>query len=370
VPEYDENDFLSEVLTPKDFGHYRRFLGDALRMPPLRPDDGPWEWRADFGSAAPASPPRYRPPRMALPAPRHEAITRIGTGPDRCTSDQRLALQPEICWDVCGYYRRLGVHWRATRKELREAYFEKGAAGAGRGRADLTYALSQLLNKETRYEYDRLPLGALYLKDRDVEAWVKEMAHRAANAMRERGTQMTASDVLRDWGLEAQPRPPGEDGDAGSPPDAYEQPQAETPWMSQWAWYIEQGVTRSEDWTVRLALLGEWQKLLIRAFARCGARVTFGVGLCVDPGFSIRPSYATGTLVILLGPSVPSQQLADDAVTEWGFAEEKKQLSRCRGVLCPTSTRVPTRPRPPPRPTAPALTSCPSSLAMRCSSAR
>lgn len=316
---FDE-DFLSSVLTPQEFAHYRRFLGDALIPHYLPPEqEESWQWQAKVIR-------RERPAPLPVAAVtagherRGNEMTLIGSGPDRCTSDQRLARRPEICWDVCGYYRRLGVPWTATRRQLRDAYIMLGAALDGRGNASLAYALSQLLDEDIRREYDAVPLGGLFLKDQDVVTRLKAAAQRAASRMAAQGyTSITEEDVLSDWGLRLTP-PGADDAESAGERRTTLPPAAPSPWLAVWSWYIEARAVHDGAWALRAEHLGAWQQMLVRAFAARGMRVTFGVGLGASEGFSIRPSYNTGTLVILLGPDEPTQQMADDAADTWGLA--------------------------------------------------
>lgn len=330
------DEFLFSVLTEEDLTHYRRFLGSALPLTP--PVEERWQWNATVTGReeAPARPE----PRRALVTPpwrrRVPVLVPAGIGPDRCSSSQALAPRPLMCWDVCGYYSRLGVHWKATRRQLREAYLARGAALAGKGNADLAYVLSQLLNPEIRREYDAVPLGGFFLRDRDTVAALKRAAHRVARTrMRysvpeeaqeeEQTPEDLARQVLREWGFRLGPGSdePGRQRPETAASQAPEQPTRtwSPPWRTRWTWYADRECDSTDrTWDERVAALERWQLLLVRAFSAKSARVEFGVGLSADAGFTITPSYRTGTLVILLGPGEPTQQLADEAVTEWGFA--------------------------------------------------
>ena len=67
-------------------------------------------------------------------------------GPAEFSTCTDLALRPEVCWDTNRYYRTLGVHWKATKKELMKAYQALGTMPS----AYATYAFKQLLDPEVR----------------------------------------------------------------------------------------------------------------------------------------------------------------------------------------------------------------------------
>lgn len=84
-----------------------------------------------------------------------ERPRRVGSGPVLFSTCTDLVParhhDPPWCWDVEGYYRELGVHWRAGKTELRRAYLVLDGPSSSR----LTYVLAQLLDPETRRLYDR-----------------------------------------------------------------------------------------------------------------------------------------------------------------------------------------------------------------------
>lgn len=121
---------------------------------------------------------------------------RAGIGPDTASSCTDLALDPQICWDVNGYYASLGVGWRASRKELGLAYLAAG----GHTSVYLTYVLSQLLNPDVRRAYDRMGLGEVFLDDDYVQAALKRQASSEASRRSAAGATMSADEVLDEWG--------------------------------------------------------------------------------------------------------------------------------------------------------------------------
>src|SRR5690348_4532650 len=88
---------------------------------------------------------------------RYETPVRLGWGPDRWSTSMALVPVERVCHDVNGYYRELGVDWRATRKELLQAYLAKD----GQSDVRLTYVFKQLLNPQVREAYDKSPKGEL-----------------------------------------------------------------------------------------------------------------------------------------------------------------------------------------------------------------
>lgn len=272
--------------------------------------------------------------RQAEQQPAPAGLLQQGRGPDRCSTSQELALSPQICWDVCRYYRRLGLHWKATRKEIRHALHELKAT-VGAGKPDLIYAAKQLLDETIRREYDRVPLGMLFLKDKDVVALLKRAAQQAASAMAARGFHQTPEDVLGSWGFNVNPPTgPGGGGEKSQAPAASLPSllRATARWHSQWSWYYDP-VMLNHPLGWREERLEEWQHLLVSAFARRGLRAQFAVGLCDAETFSVRPVPNAGILVILLGSGEPSPELAADAVDVWGLIQQTQSQGDMHATL-------------------------------------
>jgi hypothetical protein len=322
---------LDQVLTPEERRHYEKFLGAGFRITTfVHPhEERPWTWTATSIREDEPSPGRWGEIRAAEQRETRDGLlVKRGSGPDTCSSSQVLALSPEWCWDVCNYYGRLGLHWKATRRQIREA-LTKSRALVGGGSEYLTYAASQLLNQQIRREYDRCPLGALFLKDKVVVGLLKQAATQAASAMAARGFhQTTPEDILGSWGFSVDPPGgPGGEGEDGQvpaslPPSPY---RASPGWANQWGWYYdpqapESLLSWSEDRMMR------WQLLLIREFARRGMNIQFAVGICSAETFSIRPAPDPGILVILLGEGEPTPELAADAADMWGLVRQPKRL--------------------------------------------
>lgn len=120
---------------------------------------------------------------------------RLGLGPVRWSTSQALVPVERVCHDVNGYYRELGVDWRATRKELREAY----VACQGQSSARLTYIFKQLLNPEVREAYDKMAAGDVFLDDYTTDE-LKRRAHEEAGKRSMMGQSVSAGDVMDEWG--------------------------------------------------------------------------------------------------------------------------------------------------------------------------
>jgi hypothetical protein len=307
---------LDELLGEKDVRHYLKFIEGANRSFVVNPgsleeaeDEGrvPPEWEASGGGVW---------TKPGIPAGRE--IVRVGFGPDSCSPSGELRVQPEVVWDVCGYYRRLGAHWSATRRQLVSCYL--GRAGARQDTGDtraLTYALAQLLDPEIRAAYDRAPLGSLFLLDQPTQEMLKAAAAlAAARRAYETGEVVTAEDVLEEQGLRLQPKSAREEAMA-----AAEEPDPESAesryvlgsspalrWQRQWSWYEEPGTLQSAG------VLEEWQALLIGAFREENLIVSFAVGFSSDGSVKVILAECPRPLLCLLDNGPPTAGKARDAI--------------------------------------------------------
>lgn len=246
-----------------------------------------------------------------------DVVMRRGSGPDYCSSSTVLAVSPEVCWDVCGYYRRLGVHWKATRLQLRIAYIKRG----GPVSRSLTYALHQLLDKELRAVYDRMPLGGLFLADRDVQEGLKRAAAAMAARMAACGRLVSSEDVLRDWGFGTEPGKPEassrEQAQAAAgqlAPDPDETLGSSiSDWSLDWSYYVMSPRDPGESGD-----LPAWQDLLREAFRIRGLpSARFAVGICSGADYLIWRRMSPDAGIILLGIEPPTLSLALRAAAEW-----------------------------------------------------
>jgi hypothetical protein len=168
-----------------------------------------------------------------------------------------LVPSPLLCWDVNGYYRELGVDWRAGKAELRRAYL----ALDGQRSPRLTYVLAQLLDPATRRAYDRAPLGSqfrdLYV---DQELWRSLVGQAGGDDDLLRflagAVGMDLADALDEGSLE--------DQDEGAPPEQDHFPYAYYLWRAQ---HPDPGLLRT------------WQALLVRAASERGVVAQVAVGV-------------------------------------------------------------------------------------------
>lgn len=264
-------------------------------------------------------------------------LTQGGRGPRVCSSSQALALLPEVCWDVCGYYRMLGVHWKATNKEIRLAYLEKDPRQED---PDLFYAMSQLLDPLIRRAYDLMSLGELFMGDRNVReridaAAAQEASRRNADAWlagEAYDEKEQNKDVLREWGFER----------VSSADEARERLRAQyasqTPlgseetalgktlsgWDRRWGYYH---LVDPYDDTPALdaRVLEIWQALLCRALSDRGVTVAFSVGTWPGHGPKILLDSNEPCIIFFIGNEPPNPELATDAVSGYMARIEQEQ---------------------------------------------
>jgi hypothetical protein len=208
----------------------------------------------------------------------HGILLRQGFGcPTRASSRGTLAVLPEWSWDVCGYYVSLGVHWTATRGEIRRAYIAACAREGGQHQDEyLTYVMAQLGDERIRRLYDLVPLGGVFLLDRYVETRIKRAAAAEAARRVAEGGEATTEDVLDEMGLHEEPRAPqgGEPGAEDGPEPVQEAPRSR--WGVVWGHYLlagSQGVPVHDT-----ALLEAWQGMVAAALRARGIVMEFAVG--------------------------------------------------------------------------------------------
>ena len=245
------------------------------------------------------------------------SLVRVGDGPDWCSSSAELAITPEICWDVCGYYAAVGVHWKATRREMQEAVMANPGWWDDR---ELVYALKMLLDPVIRFLYDRMGLGELFMADRRVQEEIKRRAK--MQAARE---GISVDEVLERAGMHMQQetgeRELAKDQDQtrrqamASPDPGPADPSvilgSSIPeWDRRWSYWTE-GRSRGESGD-----LPAWQLMIGAEFRARGVTARFAVGLTAGPGFSVEARTSEGASIILLGTEPPSPALARKAVRE------------------------------------------------------
>jgi hypothetical protein len=323
----------SDFLTPEEIKHYSRFLGQGAFTIFVHPDaKESWRWTATTVTSGTQNA-SYRYAAIAavqeLPT-RDGLLLPVGRGPAVASSCQELARFPEIVWDVCGYYRRLGLRWTATKRQIRDALMKRKAT-IGAGKSHLVYAAKQLLDDGVRARYDRMPLGGVFLEDKDVQDQIKKAAHMAASAMASRGfAHVTPESVLGDWGFTvSHPGGPGGERTGQMTPPSLFPPltgrilELTAGWLDRWTWYREPAVL--DAFGIRSEQLETWQLLLVRAFSDKGVTARFAVGLCDSQTFRVTPAPDQGTLVVLLGEGEPSPELAAAAVDMWGLVTELRR---------------------------------------------
>lgn len=233
------------------------------------------------------------------------------------TRSTSLALEswPSVVWDVNGYYHALGVGFRATRRQLMDAYLRLD----GPNDAYLTYVFKRLLDPQVRRKYDACPLGRK-LFDLYARQEVEERARRIARQHR-----VDTEDVLRGWGLLSEPDSDSEDGPVPTSSETLDIPQEARedglvpdddpePWPYSFYLWRVRGTDR---WFSDSDAMREWQEAIAAECQRRGVVTTFAVGAM---GHHLRPVVRVlsegGVTVILIaiGQLDRIDELAPDAV--------------------------------------------------------
>lgn len=244
-----------------------------------------------------------------------------GWGPVEFSTCTLLALSPEVCWDVNGYYRELGVHWKASRKELMRAYQSFGAMPSAR----IAYIFKQLLNPVIRREYDRTPLGGLFLDDYVKEAIQREATMRAAKKRMD-GQDITPEQILDEMGLRLLPDDEEAlDDEVLGEEDVRALDVGDT---GIWPWSFYLWRTKQID----EGRLRQWQEMLASAFGSRGVHLRLAVGL---HGSSVHPwviaAVGYRTVVFLHRDHQPTVEAAEavvDRVVQDRAIAERKAVSQ------------------------------------------
>lgn len=186
-----------------------------------------------------------------------------------------LVRSPEVIWDVNGYYRVLGIPFPHREPASRRGLMQAHLAAGGLDDRWKTYCLSQLLDVATRAEYDRMPLGQVYLDDYwneylDNEA-KKEAFRRVAAG------EISIEDVegggeadrikREEWGLRTQ-------AEAEAAKDVARSASRNV--TLTWSYYLWRcSYAAVSD---RAARLDTWRTLLVEAFRDLGVHLRFRVG--------------------------------------------------------------------------------------------
>jgi hypothetical protein len=240
------------------------------------------------------------------PDPPDEPLLR-GRGSSWCSSETALDLFPRVCWDVNGYYRSLGVHWRAPRKELREAY----QVLDGQASVWLTYVLRQLLDPAVRRAYDQSPLGEPFLDDDFVQEGIKRKAYEEAYRRTMDGVVTERDEVLDEWGLTAVPADNANPDDRvdTDAPVGQDEPHSQETW--EYSFYLWRTILRS------LPTLQRWQELILRELSVCRSTVRFAVGMIgKEQAPYVLGSREKDFIIFLNEDCLPTAELAAQAVHE------------------------------------------------------
>jgi hypothetical protein len=226
-------------------------------------------------------------------------LSRVGYGPDTCSTNTDLVLLPEWSWDVNGYYRALGVHWKADRRALRLAYQKKN----GPSSVFLTYVLRFLLDPVKRRAYDMAPLGSEFFdewRDNEIKMRAKRKASKEAGLRGEEPTDEDAKRALKDLGYAiVEPDVGGVEEDV--------QQTFHSPWG--YSYYVKDVACYDVD---RLA---QWQQMLVRAYADQGIRTTFSVGFIGGDQTYYTETEKDGRVTHYLGGTIkPTDELAQQTI--------------------------------------------------------
>lgn len=254
---------LDAILGPEGVRHYTRILSSA----------SPEFAERQYRTAQIADPEHWDPAPWQAERVEDGLVRMRGYLPAVASSCRDLERLPSHCWDVCGYYRRLGVRWRATAKELRIAC---NTLDPRQEDERIMYAFKQLRDPVIRRLYDLMPLGGVFLLDKEVNAAIKRAAAReAARRMRDGEDGGAREDVMSEWGFDEVS--PGEGQEravaASLPPSARQRS-----WGSSWGYYAL--VRPGTDWSGMPGAedMGDWQAMIADALARRGIRARFAVG--------------------------------------------------------------------------------------------
>lgn len=242
----------------------------------------------------------------AIGSPPQESRPRKVTRKGALTRSTSLALEtwPSIVWDTNGYYRELGVTFKATKRELAEAYWAKN----GMNDARLTYVFKQLLDPEIRRRYDTTPLGSVFMDDY-VIAEIQRKAFERSKNLRRMGLSKTPEQVLEEWGL-LDP----EDSAVDIPKDVRED---ETGAAAEQEWpytYFTWGIgTFPLPHELRLAQA--WQEALIKECQHRRVVTNFAVGLMDRPREPARSLVMSVSGVTVLFISLKASHEVDELVS-------------------------------------------------------
>jgi len=225
---------------------------------------------------------------------------RLGRGPLAWSTSTALLPVENPCYDVNGYYRELGVHWKATRKELLQAYTAKDGQRSPR----LTYIFKQLLNPAIRKKYDRAPQGEPFL-DAYTDEQLKIRAHAEARRRVLKGDDISAAQIMDEWGYTLLT---ADEVDSVSPIRQDLIHLVDEPWeYSYYAW-------KTSTYLPDVHRLRQWQELLSTAASRRGVspRMIIGITAVSDRPFMLEN--VNGETVVFFSESTPPTPLTASEV--------------------------------------------------------
>lgn len=361
------NLLLDELLGPEHVRHYTRILSSSsadfreqqLAMerslleetaPPDAPGQEPWQ-----------------PQPRGMMTPDGWLIAPEGSSQREASACTALAMMPQISWDVCGYYRRLGLPWpyvQVTVKQIRLAYL---SADPRQEDGEMFYAMSQLVDPFIRRAYDLMPPGGLFMGDRGVRARIDQAAAReasrrnaaAAAAGEDYDEQEQTAGVLKEWGFErvdagsdearerlASPFRRGRAGD--------ELGSSLSLWETDWGWFrmsdpYDDPWDEHPDWALLLRsapeVLETWQASVAAALDSCGLRIRFSVGIWPGNGVKVWRD-GNKSCIFFIGRGQHTQSMANEAAR--GVKAQMEHKGK-RARLCLSCPQVWTRPSRSPR---------------------
>lgn len=228
--------------------------------------------------------------------------TRLGRGPLAWSTSTVLVVPERVCWDVNGYYRELGVHWEATRRELMRAYRAKEGQRSPR----LTYVFKQLLNPKIRKAYDRMSKDQVFL-DAYTDEKLKRRAHQESGRRAAEGQLISPEQVLDEWGYAVL----GDDEVDSVIPIGKDQINPGTePWeYSYYAW-------KTSSYLPDEGRLRRWQELLSTAATRYGERPRMIIGATALSDQPFMLENVNGSTVVFFSEDTPLESSIADLVIE------------------------------------------------------
>jgi hypothetical protein len=229
----------------------------------------------------------------------------ISWGPVPSSGVTLMPYRPHV-WDVNGYYNSLGVLPWASRREIREAY----QALDGQSDERLTYIAKVLLNRDTRRDYDAVPLGRFYL-DRYVIDRIRKAEVENARVAQEAGYEVEMDDSATPESVEERIRDEYE-SDSQELDDRSETRQ--TVGIDGWPWRLH-AWQYCPDLINEMDTIRRWQQVLGEAMRECGQKRRFSVGLhALDSRACIVQETEEGPVFYLRVGADPTEETAEAVV--------------------------------------------------------